>query len=366
MTIMIAAGGTGGHIFPGIAVAMALKRALPGTAVEFIGSHRGLEEKIVPKYELKLNLIKAASWKDKGKIGKVLVLLTLPFLVVKTLLLLRKRGTKLIISLGGYASVPVLLAGWLLKIPMTLVEPNAIPGVTTRALSRFAKKIFVAYPKAARYFVSSKAVMSGVPLRVEIEAAAKHDVKKAPRGRMTLLCFGGSQGSRALNRALLNSLPYLKDLGDKLAFIHVVGKWDDPEAIGSEYKKAGFKADVLSFCDDIWKLYERADLLLSRAGALTLAEAAAFGIPMILVPFPAAADDHQRANASYFVSAGTSISIEESQLTAEKLASEIKGFFDSPERREAMSSAMKNMARFDATEIVTQMSLRLINDVQNV
>lgn len=362
---MIAAGGTGGHIFPGVAIAQAIKRCDPAVEIDFVGSSRGLEGGIIPRLGWRLFTVDAKSWKDRGFLGKAFVMLMMPIMIFKAVLLLRRVRTDLLISLGGYASVPVIVASWFLRIVIFLVEPNAIAGFTNRKLSLFATKVFISYQSAINYFNKDKIVNSGVPLREDIVLQSNGAVQRHTN-KFSVLCFGGAQGAVSLNRSLLQSLPFLNGMSGRIRFFHMVGSNDDMKAAEEIYKKYGFEAVVVKWWDEMWKLYASADLLISRSGAITLAEASLFGLPMILVPYQWAADDHQRANARHFEESGAAVVIENKDLTGDKLASVVRRLVDSQELLKEMSSASKRLARPDAADVVAREAMKYLHRSNHV
>lgn len=354
---MIAAGGTGGHIFPGIAVAEEIAKQAPGTEIVFAGTSRGLESEIVPRHGWKIVLMKSNSLKDKSGIAKLVSAARIPIAVARAIGIIRSERPDLLVGIGGYAAGPLAVAAWMMRVPVVLVEPNALPGMTNRMLKRFARKVFVAYTDAMPYF-GGKAVLAGVPVRRKI-LDARHG-EKVQTGQTTVLAFGGSHGAHSINRAMVDSVEFMRAMGSSLRIIHQTGKNDDHMAIGRAYEEAGIEAEVFPFKDAMWDCYERVDIAVARAGANTVAELSSLGIPSILVPYPYAADDHQRANAMSMAAAGGAVVISDDELTGERLALELKGLVNDHDRLEGMRMGALGFGKPDAARRIARESLALI------
>lgn len=355
--IVIAAGGTGGHLFPGIAVAERFRRFHPEIELHFVGTKRGLESKVLPQLPWPLHLIKTPSFKDRRGLKKLSVFFQLPMAVVSTILLLLRLRPKLVFSVGGYASAPVVFSAFLLRIPVLLLEPNAIPGVTNRLLARFAKQIFAAFPEILAWFPAQKVKLTGNAVREHF-----FDVKpkKLDPEKIVVFCFGGSQGARALNRAMLEAAELFGSLKNKLHFIHQVGRQENLRMVEGTYQAAGISAEVYAFIDDMKTCYERSDVVIARSGATSIAELVAACKPSILVPYPFAADDHQRANAESVVKAGGALMFREEAFTADRLVAELKQLVSEPWRLEKMAASLKQMQKGDAAKAMMEECLRFI------
>src|SRR5437667_2154849 len=289
-TILIAAGGTGGHLFPGIAVADELRRRDPATRVVCVGTPRGLESRIVPRAGYALELLPILPLKGVGIVRTLQGLLALPRALLRAAALVRREKPKAVLGVGGYAGGPLVLVAALMGVRTVILEPNAKPGFTNKVLRPFAGHAACAYEEARRAF-GSKGVLTGNPVRGGFASlpSKKHEPP------FTLLAFGGSQGSRILNRSLRDALPDLPP-GPRLRIVHQTGEAMRDE-VRAAYAAAGREAEVLAFLDDMEARFGQADLVLSRSGATTCAELTAAGKAAVLVPFAAAADDHQRTNA---------------------------------------------------------------------
>jgi UDP-N-acetylglucosamine--N-acetylmuramyl-(pentapeptide) pyrophosphoryl-undecaprenol N-acetylglucosamine transferase len=348
--VLIAGGGTGGHVFPGIALAEEVVGRHPGNDAVFVGTARGLEATVVPAAGYPIELIQVKGLKGKGLLTTLGNLLLIPGALLRSFTILRKWRPDVVVGVGGYASGPVVLAAWLRGIPTAVQEQNATAGFTNRLLGRLVRAVFTAFPEAAHYFPSHKVQQLGNPIRKGMldnfmRPTAQHD-------RPHLLVFGGSQGAHALNMRLVEALPHLADLRGKLTLTHQTGA-RDREAVEKAYAATGFEPDVREFITDMVAAYASADLVVCRAGATTLAELTVCQKPSILVPFPFAADDHQSVNARSLVEAGAAVMIEERDLTGERLANEIRAILTNPERRAQMArSAGRLGAPQAAREII--------------
>jgi UDP-N-acetylglucosamine--N-acetylmuramyl-(pentapeptide) pyrophosphoryl-undecaprenol N-acetylglucosamine transferase len=360
--VLIACGGTGGHIFPGIAIGQAIARAKPDASIIFAGTQRGLEETIVPKMGWRLVFVGSTSIKDRKGVFRTLAYLRLPFSILGAIRVLRREKPDVLIGIGGYAAGPLTLAGSIMKIPTAIVEPNAVAGFTNRILGKFAKRIYIGFSEASPFFPEGKVMLAGNPVRQEI--AALRRVNSSNHVITTIFCFGGSQGALAVNRAMISALPYLAQGKKKIRFIHQVGGREDIESVKDSYRKYGFEAEVFKFTDKIWESYSSADLIVARAGAATVAEIAVIGIPAIFIPYPYAADNHQKANAMAVERCGGAIVIPQQELTGERLASEIMKL--SPDRLAMMQAALVRYGRPDAADKIALDCLKLIGSKTNV
>jgi UDP-N-acetylglucosamine--N-acetylmuramyl-(pentapeptide) pyrophosphoryl-undecaprenol N-acetylglucosamine transferase len=343
MKVLIAAGGTGGHIFPGIAVAKEIMRRDPESEVLFVGTARGLEIKIVPDNGFQLSLINSAGLKNVGLIGKVQGLSVLPRSFLEARRIIRQFRPHVVVGAGGYVSGPVLLMAAIMGVPTLVMDSNALPGFTNRQLARFVERAALTFDEAVPFF-GEKGVVTGNPVRHEF-----FDVPaKKASDKFHVLIFGGSQGAQAINNAMIDALPVLSEHADHLAITHQTGEADF-EKVRNAYNDSAFaSADVRPFISDMFDEFAKADLIISRAGATTCAEIAAAGRGAIMVPLPTAADDHQRKNAEALQNAGAAKMILQSELTGEQLAVEIGALLSDREHVSAMADAAKKIARPDA------------------
>lgn len=334
--MLIAGGGTGGHVFPGIALAEEVVTRHPGNDVVFVGTPRGLEATVVPQAGFPIELVDVQGLKGKGLRSVLAGLWLLPRALWRSIAILRSWRPDIVVGVGGYASGPVVLAAWLLRIPTAVQEQNAVAGFTNRVLGLVARAAFTAFPEAARHFARRKVFQLGNPIR---RALLENYMRPWSRHEKPgLLVFGGSQGAHALNMRVVEALPFLADLRERIRIIHQTGA-HDVEAVEKGYRAVGFEPDVREFIDDMSQAYAEADLVVCRAGATTLAELAVCCKPSVLVPFPAAADNHQVLNARSLVDAGAAVMIEERELSGERLAREIRLLLLDTERRDRMARA---------------------------
>lgn len=355
MRVIIAAGGTGGHIFPGVAIAREFRRRDPATEILFVGTARGLESKIVPREGFDLELITVGALKGVRLFERSKSLVRLPVSFVSAARILRRYKPNVVIGVGGYSSGPTLLMAALSRIPTMVVEPNAMPGFTNRVLARFVDAAALSFEDAVKYF-GRRGVVTGNPVRVDF---ARLTPKKRTE-KLNLLIFGGSQGARAINNAMIGALPLLASRKDRLAITHQTGETDF-EMIKRAYFEAGFgDADVKPFIHDMADQFARADVLICRSGATTAAEVAAAGKAAIFIPFPFATDDHQRKNAEAFVRVGAGVMILQSELTPERLAEEVNRLIDQPAEIDRMEEASRRLGRADSTERTVNLAMSLV------
>lgn len=353
--MIIAAGGTGGHIYPGIAVAREFLARDASGEVLFVGTARGLETTIVPREGFRLETLEAAALKGVSIVKRAISLARLPKGFVQAFGILRRFKPDVVVGVGGYASGPVLLVASLARYPTMVIEPNAMPGFTNRTLARFVRAAAVTFEESLAYF-GSRGVVTGNPVRSDFVGLAKKQ-----RGPVThLLVFGGSQGSRALNNGVVAALPHLAEAirDGKLTITHQTGP-REYDAVREAYAAAGVDADVRPYIDRMVEAFAAADVLLCRAGATTVAEVAVAGKAAIFVPFPQAADDHQRRNAEAFVRAGAGRMLLERDLSGERVAKEILDLGNDPVAIDRMEQASSALARTDAAARAVDLAISL-------
>nr|MBO2515100.1 undecaprenyldiphospho-muramoylpentapeptide beta-N-acetylglucosaminyltransferase [Gammaproteobacteria bacterium] len=356
------AGGTGGHVFPGLAVADALRAR--GHGVVWLGTRRGLEARVVPRHGIDIEWISVSGLRGKGVKGLVTAPFRAAFAVGQALGVMRRRKPSAVLGMGGFVSGPGGLAAWLTRRPLVIHEQNAIAGTANRWLARFATRVFEAFPSSFPRGIEAERI--GNPVRREIAAlppaaprvAELREARSAAR-RARLLVLGGSQGARVLNLTVPQALAALPEtLRPEVR--HQAGRLH--EEARAAYRDAGVDADVVEFIDDIAGAYGWADFAVARAGALTISELAAAGLGAVLVPYPHAIDDHQMKNAESFASGGAAIVIAERELTPARLATELEALLEQPARLEAMAAASRAQARVDAADRLADACIALAKE----
>jgi len=352
MRAILAGGGTGGHVIPAIAIAQELQKRYQAEVL-FIGTARGLENRLVPAAGFSLQLVNVGALNRVSLATRVKTLFDLPRAVFAAGRLLNEFQPDVVIGVGGYASGPAMLAAIRRRIPTLAFEPNVVPGFANRIVARFVSAAAVHFPETAERF--RNAVVTGVPVRPAFfQIPRKPYVQASP----TLLVFGGSQGARAINQAVTRAIRPLAGRVPGLHVIHQTGESDYNDALAA-YRQAGFPAEVHRFIDDMPSFFARADLILCRSGASTVAEIAAAGKPAVFVPFPLAADDHQRRNAEALERAGAAVVVEETKLDEVWLVDTICALLEDPARLARMSDAARGMSHPDAAKDIAEIAARL-------
>ncbi len=345
MRVLIAAGGTGGHIYPGLAVAQEIMRRNASSVVEFVGTARGLETKLVPGAGFKLSLIESSGLKNVGLAARLKGLWLLPQSFLAARKLLKEFRPDVVIGAGGYVSGPVLLMASRLGIPTLVMESNALPGFTNRQLARFVDKAAVTFDVTLPYF-RGKGIVTGNPVR-RVFFGIKP--KQRDADTFSVLLFGGSQGARAINQAMVAALPLLAQEKARFRITHQTGPHDFA-LVKQGYTDAGWQeqADVRPYLENIVDNFAAADLIICRAGATTTAELIAAGKAALMIPFPQAADDHQRKNAEALAEAGAARMILQPELSGARLAQELLELSDAPEIITQMEAQARQLAKGDA------------------
>jgi UDP-N-acetylglucosamine--N-acetylmuramyl-(pentapeptide) pyrophosphoryl-undecaprenol N-acetylglucosamine transferase len=354
--LLIAGGGTGGHVFPAIAIAREWMSRGKERDVVLVGTQRGLEMKLVPQAGLPLETLRVAGLKGKGGATLVKNLAMLGPGLLDAVRVLRKHRPVAAFGVGGYAAGPMMLATWMNGVPNIIFEPNAEPGFTNRVLARISTRIAAGYQRSADA-LGAKAVVTGCPVREEFFAITQRTLEKPLR----LLVTGGSQGALAINRTFVDAMDRLASRKSELAIVHQTGE-RDYNAVRTAYARREYVAEVVPFLSNMAERFAWADMIVCRAGAITAAEIAAAGRAAIFIPFGAATDSHQLRNAQEMARAGAGRVIPESELTAERLCSEVFSLLDQPREIERMSNAARGLARPDAAREI----VNLIEQVAHV
>jgi len=358
LSVLIAGGGTGGHLYPGIAVARELMAQVRDAKVAFVGTAAGIEARVVPREGFALEVIRSAGLKGKSLPSLARGLALLPVSAADAWRVITRRRPSVVVGVGGYSSGPVVLLAALRGIPTLLMEQNTIPGLTNRLLAPVVDAAAVTFQETVRFF-GSKAFVSGNPVRPEfLRGEEAHGDELLPPGAARVLVFGGSQGAHAINMAMVEAAPRLAAARPRLALTHQTGE-RDLEMVREQYRRVGLEARVEPFLFAMEREMNAADLVVCRAGATTVAELTAIGRPSILVPLPTATDDHQRKNALALVRDGAARMIEQRELSGDRLAAEMLALANDGEQRRRMAAAARRLARPDAARVIVDRVLAL-------
>jgi len=366
MTIVIAAGGTGGHLYPAVALAREFLRRNPSTTVLFVGTSRGLESKVLAHEGFELLLIDAKPVMGMGLFDMVKGLCAMPVSLWQCRRILQERHVQLVIGVGGYTSPMMVMAAAFTGVTRVILEPNANPGMANKAVGPFVQRIFLAFESAAPSFDRTKVRVVGTPIRQEFLERAKQDPALSYEpGREHLLIFGGSQGARAINSAAIEGLPELMKQRSQMTVTHQTGE-SDHARVTEAYRRAGVSVTTTPFLYDMPSAINAADLVVARAGAMTVAELTTCGKPAILIPLPTAIYDHQMKNARVMEAAGAAVVLPQGDLTGARLANTIAAVLNDPERVRAMGAATMTLRRTDAAESIVRECYALIGDHHDV
>jgi len=357
LKLVITGGGTGGHLFPGIAVAEAIKAKIANSEVLFIGTDRQVDNQVLEGRSFKTAAIRCQGIKGKSPMAVVAALFQLLPALWKSLVIIRRFSPDLVLGVGGYVTGPVMLAARILGVPTCIHEQNSVPGLANRLAGKIVDRVFLSLPGSEAYFPAGKTVLTGNPVRAEILTV--RDSEKVDRVGPVLLVMGGSQGAHRVNQLVTESLALVKDkLPDHFRVIHQTGSRDE-EMVRDIYNQEGIEAEVRDFFDDMASIYKQADLVISRAGATSLAELCVLGKAMLLIPFPYAADNHQEFNARMVVDRGGALMFKEFDLGAERLAEEMMVLLNDPERLREMGERAMEAAFPEATGSIVSECLAL-------
>ena len=358
--LLITGGGTGGHLFPGIALAQAVEQAYAGSEVLFVGTERKVDRKALANLGFIIKTIRCQGLKGKKLTEILTALFQLPVGLFDALKIIRQFKPDLVFGVGGYVTGPVILAARLLGITTCIHEQNTVPGLANKLLGRIAHRIFISLPGSEKYFPSGKTILSGNPVRSSLLAKAREIKQHDTPEQLTILVLGGSQGARRLNSLVLEAakkcLVHLQPLPE---IIHQTGELDEKQA-AEVYAELGINARVQAFISDMAEVYAQADLIVSRAGATTLAEIMVFSKPAILVPFPYAADNHQEKNGRILVEGGGGIMFRQSELTGEILGNEITRLLNEKKLLNEMAEKSGKLAKPEATETIVNSCVGLL------
>lgn len=362
MKVIIAGGGTGGHLFPGLALAEEFKRRDPSTEVIFVGTEHGLEARVIPREGYTLKFLRAEGLVGVSIIKKVKAIIKIFFSILDSYKIIKTVRPDIIIGVGGYASGVILFVASIKSIPTMIIEQNAIPGMTNKILGKFVNTVCISYQESISFFPPVRTFLTGNPVRLQvfkgnIEAAYK--LFSLERELFTIFIFGGSAGARSINRAMVDALNYLYDLKDKIQFLHQTGQ-RDYENVRDAYRKVGFRGTIAPFIYQMGEAYAVADIVISRAGATTLAELTALGKPAILIPYPYAAGNHQEINAKKLVDIGAAKMILDREMKGEILAKMIRNLYENEKLRVEMQNNSKSVGRPEASEKIVDIAMSLL------
>ncbi|MCP4691066.1 MAG: undecaprenyldiphospho-muramoylpentapeptide beta-N-acetylglucosaminyltransferase [Desulfobacterales bacterium] len=356
--ILIAGGGTGGHLFPAIAIAEAFMARDPGNHVTFVAAGTSFDRSVLPKTGFDYEFIKAEGLKGRGLKRQFAALMKSPAWILGAIRLLSRLKPDLVLGVGAYSAGPMVLGAWLMRKPIALHEQNRIPGVTNRILAPLANRIYVSFEETAAGWSPKKALHTGNPVRRLILAAGRVNEKRINTGRFTVLIIGGSQGARPVNDAVKAALERLPSK-ERFYFLHQTGPHDERD-VKEAYDRTGTPGEVKKFFHDMGRRYLSADLIICRAGATTVAEVTAVGRPAILIPFPFAADDHQTRNARALSDIGAGELLHQKDLDGARLAERIRYYADHPDVRESMVAAARKCGHPRAARTIVEDCYKLM------
>lgn len=380
LRIVITGGSTGGHLFPGIAIVQEFMARDPQNRAIFIGTGKPIEISILSKTSFKYKSITAEGIKGRGLVKRVRSILKIPKGIFESILILKNFRPDLVIGVGSYSAGPVVIGAWLLGIKIVLHEQNILPGITTRILSHFADRIYVSFDNTKAGLNPKKVYVTGNPVRQEIlrcgrdqrrpkiaEGAGIADFRPGfirDQRPFTILIVGGSQGAHSLNLAVMEAIEYIEEK-DKFFFVHQTGAYDE-KRVKDTYLRYGIACTVKSFFDDMARQYRKADLVICRAGATTVAEVTAIGKGVIFIPYPFAADNHQVLNARSLADSGAAEMILQRDLSGKLLARRMNYYASNPDALNRMASKARRLGRPDAAKVIVDDCYQLIERKINI
>lgn len=361
MRFVIAGGGTGGHLFPGIAIAEAFIEREMENEVLFIGTERGIEVRVLAGGKFPLRTIQAMPLKGRSLLGKVKAIWSIPMAMIEAYSILKNFEPQLVLGVGGYASGPTLMVASLLGMKRAIHEQNVIPGMTNRILKWFSQRIFVSFEETKKYFPERKTIVTGNPIRKEIfhTGGDVKEIGKRKGDRFTLLIFGGSAGAHRINQAMMEALDHFQEMKSFLRFFHQTGR-EDVDWVSKGYQEKGFDAVVRPFFEDMATYYRITDLVVCRSGASTVAELAICGKAAVLIPYPHAAHNHQVINAQKLVDLGAARMIRDEELNGTSLAQTIHHLYDHPDERTQMEEQIRLVGKPRAAQEIVEHCYALV------
>jgi UDP-N-acetylglucosamine--N-acetylmuramyl-(pentapeptide) pyrophosphoryl-undecaprenol N-acetylglucosamine transferase len=355
MRLIIAGGGTGGHLFPALAIARAVQKEDPEGSILFVGTRHGIEARVMPETPFPIRFITARGIRKTGFTNTIRAGLELPLGVVQSIMMICQFRPDLVLGVGGYASGPTLAAALIMRISTTIQEQNSVMGTTNRMLLRFVDRVFTSWEDTDPPAPVAKTVLAGNPVREDLLHAP---TERKDRTRLNILIFGGSRGARSINQAVIENLDPLAPLTDKISVLHQTG-YGAAETIRDSYQRTGIQADVREFIDDMGTAYNWSDLVVCRSGASSIAEITALGKPAILIPYPYAIGDHQAVNARVLESRGAAQVILDQDLKNGSLTRKIRDFVDNRDRLQVMAENSLKLGRPEAARTIALELLRM-------
>lgn len=357
MNIIIAGGGTGGHLFPALAIARAVEKSISGVKVTFVGTARGLEAKIIPKEGFDIRFITSEGLVGKSAFRMLSSAFKIPLSLRESHRILKELKPDMVLGVGGYSSGPLVACARCMGIPTLIHEQNTLPGLTNKMLGKIVDTVAVTYHESIKYFPKDKTFLTGNPVRTEILEGSRergYEIFSLDRDRFTIFIFGGSRGASHINHAVDEALIYLDEYRDKIQFLHQTGEAEF-DVMKETYNKRGFKGTVMPFAYEMADAYAVADLIVSRAGATTLAELTACGKAAILVPYPHAAANHQEINARKLWDIGAAHVVLDRDLNGKSLSEMIRYMLEKPGAVSEMARISKSLGSREATDKVIEL-----------
>jgi UDP-N-acetylglucosamine--N-acetylmuramyl-(pentapeptide) pyrophosphoryl-undecaprenol N-acetylglucosamine transferase len=358
--VVIAGGGTGGHLYPGIALAKALMGKDMKIKVSFVGTQKGIEAKVLPREGFELKTILSAGLLGKKCLSRWISWIKLPISTAQSMCFLINKRPSLVVGVGGYASGPLVLSAWLLRVPILIHEQNSFPGITNKWLGKIADKVAVSFEESAKFFPRDKVAVTGNMIREEF-CQPREKFPKTSQGLFRFLVLGGSQGAHSINISMMEALQSLASKKKNIYITHQTGE-SDYEMVKRKYENSGLSHDVRPFIDDVAEQYRKASLVICRAGATTLAEVTACGKVSILIPYPHAAHNHQEKNARVLDAANAGELVLDKELSGERIAQSIISAMENPQRIQEMEDNSYQLGKRDATEKVRAICMDLLKD----
>ena len=358
---MIAGGGTGGHLFPGLALAEEFRKRDGSTEIVFVGTEHGIEARVLPREGYPLKFVRAEGIAGKSFLRKVKSIAKVFLSALDSYRILNAVMPDMVVGVGGYASGAVVLIAHMKSLPTMIHEQNSVPGMANKILGRFVDRICVTYQESLSAFPSGRTFLTGNPIRSKIlrgEREAARRLFTLDKDMFTVFVFGGSSGATSINRTMVDALNYLGDYRTKIQFLHQTGE-KDYESVRDAYRKSGFKGTVAPFIYQMAEAYAVADIVISRAGATTLAEITALGKPSLLVPYPHSAGRHQESNAIKLREMGAAFVVFDHEMSGEVLAAHIREMFGSDSTRKEMQKASRGLGRPEACARIVDIALSL-------